>query len=288
MADIYIVVARTGEAEDDSQITAFIVEKGTPGFTFGRLEEKMGLHASATGELLFTGCRVPAENLLGEEGQGDKLFLKTLDGGRIGIGAMALGLAQAAFEAASAYAKERRQFGRPISEFQAIQHKLVDMAMEIDAARLLIYRAAWMLDHGQRVTKESAMAKLFASEAAVRWAASSSSADSTSRMPRPPPPAEALRRTGKPTSPATSRACSRSTAPSDPGTSGTPASAMASLAAILSPIVSIVSARGPMKTRSLSSQASAKAAFSARNPQPGCTASHSVVVAAATSDGMRR
>ena len=168
VADIYIVVARTGEAEDDSQITAFIVEKGTPGFTFGRLEEKMGLHASATGELLFADCRVPADNLLGDEGEGDKLFLRTLDGGRIGIGAMALGLAQAAYEAASAYAKERKQFGRAIGSFQGVAFKIADMATEIDAARLLVYRAAWLKDQGKPFTTEAAMAKLYASEVAAR------------------------------------------------------------------------------------------------------------------------
>jgi butyryl-CoA dehydrogenase len=168
VADTYIVVARTGGAEDDSQITAFIVEKGTTGFTFGRLEEKMGLHASATGELLFSGCRIPAANLLGEEGQGDKLFLKTLDGGRIGIGAMALGLAQAAYEAASVYAKERQQFGRAIGTFQGVAFKIADMATEIDAARLLVYRAAWLKDQGKPFTTEAAMAKLYASEVSMR------------------------------------------------------------------------------------------------------------------------
>jgi butyryl-CoA dehydrogenase len=168
VADIYIVVARTGEAEDDSQITAFIVEKGMSGFTFGRMEEKMGLHASATGELLFSGCRVPADNLLGDEGEGDKLFLRTLDGGRIGIGAMALGLAQAAYEAASAYAKERRQFGRAIASFQGVAFKIADMATEIDAARLLVYRAAWLKDQGKPFTTEAAMAKLYASEVSMR------------------------------------------------------------------------------------------------------------------------
>jgi butyryl-CoA dehydrogenase len=167
-ADIYIVVARTGEAEDDNQISAFIVEKGTPGFTFGRLEDKMGLHASATGELLFDGCRIPATNLLGTEGEGDKLFLKTLDGGRIGIGAMALGLAQAAYEAASVYVKERHQFGRPIGSFQGVAFQVADMATEIDAARLLVYRAAWLKDQGKPYTTEAAMAKLYASEVAAR------------------------------------------------------------------------------------------------------------------------
>jgi len=168
VADIYIVIARTGAAEDDSQISAFIVEKGTPGFTFGRLEEKMGLHASATGELLFADCRIPAANLLGDEGEGDKLFLRTLDGGRIGIGAMALGLAQAAYEAASAYARERHQFGRPIGAFQGVAFKIADMATEIDAARLLVYRAAWLKDAGKPYTTEAAMAKLYASEVGFR------------------------------------------------------------------------------------------------------------------------
>jgi butyryl-CoA dehydrogenase len=168
VADIYIVVARTGAAEDDSQITAFIVEKGTPGFTFGRMEEKMGLHASATGELLFANCRVPADNLLGDEGEGDKLFLRTLDGGRIGIGSMALGLAQAAYEAASAYARERQQFGRAIATFQGVAFKIADMATEIDAARLLVYRAAWLKDQGKPFSTEAAMAKLYASEVSMR------------------------------------------------------------------------------------------------------------------------
>ena len=128
----------------------------------------MGLHASATGELLFADCRVPADNLLGDEGEGDKLFLRTLDGGRIGIGAMALGLAQAAYEAASAYAKERQQFGRAIASFQGVAFKIADMATEIDAARLLVYRAAWLKDQGKPFTTEAAMAKLYASEVSMR------------------------------------------------------------------------------------------------------------------------
>jgi alkylation response protein AidB-like acyl-CoA dehydrogenase len=171
VADTYIVVAVTGAPQSeggDGKISAFIVEKGTPGFTFGRLEEKLGLHASATGELLFDGCRIPADNLLGAEGEGDKLFLKTLDGGRIGIGAMALGLAQAAYEAASAYVKEREQFGRPIGSFQGVAFQIADMATEIDAARLLVYRAAWLKDQGKPYTTEAAMAKLYASEVAFR------------------------------------------------------------------------------------------------------------------------
>ena len=168
VADTYIVTAVTDRSADAGKISAFIVEKGAPGFSIGRMEEKMGLHASNTGELLFDDCRIPLANLLGEEGEGDKLFLKTLDGGRIGIGAMALGLAQAAFEAASAYAKERKQFGRAIASFQGVAFKIADMATEIDAARLLVYRSAWLKDQGRPYSTESAMAKLFASEVAQR------------------------------------------------------------------------------------------------------------------------
>jgi butyryl-CoA dehydrogenase len=166
VADTYIVTAVTDRNADSGKISAFIVEAGTPGFSIGRMEEKMGLHASNTGELLFDDCRIPAGNLLGEEGDGDRLFLKTLDGGRIGIAAMALGIAQAAYEAASAYAKERQQFGRPIASFQGIAFKIADMAVQIDAARLMVYRAAWLKDSGQPYSTEAAMAKLFASEVA--------------------------------------------------------------------------------------------------------------------------
>jgi butyryl-CoA dehydrogenase len=166
VADTYIITAVTDRNTESGKISAFIVEAGTPGFSIGRMEEKMGLHASNTGELLFDECRIPAENLLGEEGEGDRLFLKTLDGGRIGIGAMALGLAQAAFEAASAYAKDRQQFGRPIASFQGIAFKIADMATQIDAARLMVYRAAWLKDRGDAYSTEAAMAKLFASEVA--------------------------------------------------------------------------------------------------------------------------
>ncbi|HET7583014.1 MAG TPA: acyl-CoA dehydrogenase family protein [Candidatus Limnocylindria bacterium] len=166
VAGTYIVTAVTDREADSGRISAFIVEADTPGFTIGRMEEKMGLHASNTGELIFEDCRISAANLLGEEGEGDKLFLKTLDGGRIGIGAMALGLAQAAYEAASAYAKERKQFDRPIASFQGVAFKIADMAVGIDAARLLVYRAAWLKDCGKPYTTEAAMAKLFASEVA--------------------------------------------------------------------------------------------------------------------------
>ena len=168
VAGTYIVTAVTDREAGSGKISAFIVEADAPGFSVGRMEEKMGLHASNTGELIFENCRVPGSNLLGAEGEGDKLFLKTLDGGRIGIGAMALGLAQASFEAASAYAKERRQFDRPIGSFQGVAFKIADMATEIDAARLMVYRAAWLKDSHQPYSTESAMAKLFASEVAFR------------------------------------------------------------------------------------------------------------------------
>jgi butyryl-CoA dehydrogenase len=166
VAGTYIVTAVTDREEASGKISAFIVEADAPGFSIGRMEEKMGLHASNTGELIFADCRVPGENMLGPEGEGDKLFLKTLDGGRIGIAAMALGLAQAAYEAAAAYAKERRQFGKAIAEFQGVAFMIADMAVKIDAARLLTYRAAWLKDCGKPYTTEAAMAKLFASEVA--------------------------------------------------------------------------------------------------------------------------
>jgi butyryl-CoA dehydrogenase len=168
VASTYIVTAVTDREAETGKISAFIVEADTPGFSIGRMEEKMGLHASNTGELIFSDCRIPAENLLGEEGEGDKLFLRTLDGGRIGIAAMALGISQAAYEAASAYAKERQQFGRPIAAFQGVAFMIADMATQIDAARLLTYRAAWLKDAGKSYSTEAAMAKLFASEVAQR------------------------------------------------------------------------------------------------------------------------
>jgi alkylation response protein AidB-like acyl-CoA dehydrogenase len=168
-AGTYIVTARTGSRNDGSpEISAFIVEAGTPGFTVGRLEEKMGLHASATGELLFDGCRVPADQMLGGRGDGWKTFLKTLDGGRISIGAMAVGLAQAALDASVAYARERRQFGRPIGTFQGVAFMIADMATEIDAARAMVWRAAWLKDRGRDYALAAAEAKLFASEVAQR------------------------------------------------------------------------------------------------------------------------
>jgi alkylation response protein AidB-like acyl-CoA dehydrogenase len=169
-ADVCVAMATTDRAAAQHGISAFIIEKGTPGFRLGKKENKLGLRASATGEVILENCRLPQSQLLGKLNEGFVDSLKILDGGRISIAALAIGMAQGAYDASLRYAKLRKQFGRPISEFQAIQHKLVDMAVEIDAARLLNYRAAWMLDHGQRVTRESAMAKLFAGEAAVRIA----------------------------------------------------------------------------------------------------------------------
>ena len=169
-ADLCVAMAVTDRAAAQHGISAFAIEKGTPGFRPGKKENKLGLRASATGEVIFEDCRLAPEQLIGKLNDGFVASLKVLDGGRISIAALSIGMAQGAYDAALNYSKLRKQFGRPISEFQAIQHKLVDMAVEIDAARLLNYRAAWMLDRGMRVTRESAMAKLFASEAAVRIA----------------------------------------------------------------------------------------------------------------------
>ena len=168
-AGLYILTARTGSNDDGSaQISAFIVPADSPGFAVGRLEEKMGLHASATGELQLDGVRVPAANLLGEEGAGFKSFLKVLDGGRISIAALALGLAQAALDAAVPYAQTREQFGRPIGSFQGVAFMIADMATEIEAARALVYRAAWLKDQGRDYGLAAAEAKLFASEVSSR------------------------------------------------------------------------------------------------------------------------
>ena len=168
IADVIVITAMTDPQRGSRGISSFIIEKGTPGFRPGRDEEKMGLRGSVTSELFFEDCRIPAANLLGKENEGFKQFLTTLDTGRIAIAAMALGLAQGAFERALAYSKERVQFGQPICNFQAIQWMLADMATEIDAARLLVYRAAWLKDRGVRYTKEAAMAKLYTSEMAER------------------------------------------------------------------------------------------------------------------------
>ena len=168
IADVVVVAAVTDPTKGHRGISNFIVEKGTPGFRPGRDEEKMGLKGSVTSQLFFEDCRVPKENLLGKEGEGFKQFLIVLDAGRIAIGAMAVGLAQAALDASIAYAKERVQFGQPIAKFQAIQWMIADMATQLDGARLLVYRAAWLKDRGVRFTREAAMAKLFASEIAER------------------------------------------------------------------------------------------------------------------------
>jgi len=167
-AHVYLLFAMTDPSKGTKGISAFIVEKGMPGLSFGPPEDKMGIRASHTGELIFSDCRVPAENLVGSEGEGYKIALTLLDGGRIGIGAQAVGIARAAFDAALRYSQERVQFGQAISGFQAVQWMLADMATEIEAARLLVYRAAYLRGKGVRCTKEVAMAKLFASEVAMR------------------------------------------------------------------------------------------------------------------------
>jgi alkylation response protein AidB-like acyl-CoA dehydrogenase len=167
-ADVCVVMAVTDRSASSHGISAFIVEKGTPGFRPGRKENKLGMRCSPTSEMIFTGCRVPASRLCGKQGEGFVDSLRILDGGRISIAALSVGIAQGAYEAALRYSKQRKQFGRFISEFQAVQNKLADMATEIDAARLLTLRAAWMKDNGANVNKESSMAKLYASEAAVR------------------------------------------------------------------------------------------------------------------------
>jgi alkylation response protein AidB-like acyl-CoA dehydrogenase len=169
-ADVCVAMAVTDRAAAQHGISAFLVEKDTPGFRTGKKENKLGLRASATGEVIFDNCRLARTQVLGRLNEGFVDSLKVLDGGRISIAALSIGMAQGAYDAALRYSKLRRQFGRPISEFQAIQYKLVDMSVDLDAARLLNYRAAWMLDRGMRVTRESASAKLFASEAAVRIA----------------------------------------------------------------------------------------------------------------------
>jgi alkylation response protein AidB-like acyl-CoA dehydrogenase len=169
-ADVLVVIAVTDRAAHTHGLSAFIVEKGASGFRAGKKENKLGLRASDTAELIFEDCVIPAENLLGVEGHGFVDAMRVLDGGRISIAALSLGMAQGAYEAALKYSKERKQFGRAISQFQAIQWKLADMATEIDAARLLTLRAASMKDAGLKTTLESSMAKLFASEVAVKCA----------------------------------------------------------------------------------------------------------------------
>ncbi len=163
-----VATAVTDPASGVHGISAFIVENDFPGFSVGSLEKKLGVRASSTAEIVFDNCEVPKKNLLGKEGEGFKIFMKTLDGGRISIGAMALGLAQGAMDASIIYAKQRKQFGRPISEFQAIQEKIANMATEIHGARLMIYEASRLKDKDQPFSTESAMCKLYASEMAMR------------------------------------------------------------------------------------------------------------------------
>ena len=169
-ADVYVVIAVTDRTAHTHGLSAFIVEKGAKGFRTGKKENKLGLRASDTSELIFEDCAVPAGNLLGKEGDGFIDAMRVLDGGRISIAALSLGIGQGAYEAALRYSKERKQFGKAISDFQAIQWKLADMATELDAARLLTMRAADMKDKGMKTTLESSMAKLYASEVAVRCA----------------------------------------------------------------------------------------------------------------------
>lgn len=168
--DIAVVMVRTGEKNKSGGISALVIEKGTSGFTHGKKENKLGMRASETTELVFDNCRVPRENMLGEEGEGFKQAMHVLDGGRISIAALALGMAKGALAAAVSYAKERHQFGQPIANFQGISFKLADMATEIEAAELLVRQACALKNSGGDVTKNSAMAKYFASEVAVRSA----------------------------------------------------------------------------------------------------------------------
>jgi butyryl-CoA dehydrogenase len=169
-ADAAIAYVNTQPEKGEKGITALVVEKGTPGFSVGKEEKKLGIHGTACTELVFSDCVVPASNRIGEEGEGYRVALSTLDGGRIGIAAQATGIAQGAFEAALSYAQQRQAFGHPIADFQAIQFMLADMATEIDAARLLARRAAWKQDSGARFSMEAAIAKLFASEMSTRVA----------------------------------------------------------------------------------------------------------------------
>ena len=169
-AGLAVAMAITDRTAGSHGISAFIIERGTRGFGVAKKENKLGMRASDTASLVFDDCRVPADHIIGDAGQGFMQAMKVLDGGRISIAALAVGIAQGAYEAALRYAKERHQFGKPIAEFQAIQFKLADMATQIDAARLLTYRSAALKNHAKVVTKESSMAKLFASEVAVRVA----------------------------------------------------------------------------------------------------------------------
>lgn len=165
--DVAVLIARTGELLDSHGMTAFVIERGTPGFSAGKKENKLGMRASETAEMIFDNCRVHKSQLLGQEGEGFIQSMKILDGGRISIAALSLGIAKGAYEAAVAYAKERQQFGKPIASFQGISFKLADMATQIQASELLVRKAGMLKDKGQKSTKISAMAKYYASEAAV-------------------------------------------------------------------------------------------------------------------------
>lgn len=165
--DVAVVLARTGELLDSNGITAFVVERGTPGFKAGKKENKLGMRCSETAEMIFEDCRIPASNILGKVGDGFKQAMKILDGGRISIAALSLGIAKGAFDASVKYAKERQQFGQPIANFQAIGFKLAEMATKIEASELLILQAADLKNRGEKVTRQSAFAKYYASEVAV-------------------------------------------------------------------------------------------------------------------------
>ncbi len=168
-AEIYTIIAMTDKNKGARGASAFIVEKGTPGFTFGKKENKLGIRASSTRELVFENCRIPKENLISKEGMGFIVAMKTLDKSRTGVGAQGVGVAQGAFDAAANYARERHQFGQPVISFQAVQHMLADMATQIEAARALVYSVAKYVDSGMKdVSKESAMAKLFATDVAMK------------------------------------------------------------------------------------------------------------------------
>ena len=167
-AETYIVFAVTDLGKDPKGVSAFIVCKGTQGFQFGKVEDKIGLRATSNGKLTFKDCRIPRDNLLGREGDGFKIAFSAIDRGRIGIAALGVGVAQAALDSSKTYAKQRAQFGQPIASFQAIQFMIADMATEIEAARLLAYKTAWLADVGERFTKHASMAKLYASEVAMR------------------------------------------------------------------------------------------------------------------------
>ncbi len=168
--DLAVVIVRTGEKGDSRGMSAFVLEKGTPGFSSGKKEDKLGMRASETAELVFDNCRVHKDNMIGEEGEGFIQSLKVLDGGRISIGALSLGISKGAYKAALKYSKERHQFGKPISSFQGISFKLADMATEIEASELLLHKAASMKNKGERMTTIGAMAKMYASEACVKIA----------------------------------------------------------------------------------------------------------------------